>query len=105
VASLYGIESERDCRNEIDKLLQSPALHGTVNKDTVAALKSRLKEYYKKGDTQEGKSQMSRVERQWFWPAIRDAYVRAPNLGSPRTWLDALYNIKYSLSYRRPKEK
>lgn len=105
MANLYGIESEQDCRNEIDKLLQSPALHGTVNKETIAALKSRIKEYYKKGDSLKGRSQMSPVERQWFWPAIHEAYVKAPNVSSRRTWNDGLHDIKYYLIYHRPKEK
>jgi len=105
MASLYGIESEQDCRNEIDKLLQEPALHGDVNKETIAALKSRLKEYYKKGSGDKAQRQMSKVERAFFWPAIQDAYVHAPNLNSRSTWPGGLYDIDDYLRHHRPKEK
>jgi hypothetical protein len=104
MSSLYGIESEQDCRSEIDQLLQSPALLGAANKDTIADLKSRLKEFYKKGDSDKGQSKMSKVESAYFWPAIRDAYVNAPNLNSPRSWQTGLNDIEDYLRYHRPED-
>jgi len=45
---------------------------------------------------------MSEVETQYFWPAIQEAYVRAPNLGSRKTWVDGLWEVEHSLLYYRP---
>jgi hypothetical protein len=105
MANLYGIETEQDCRDDIDELLQSPALRGTVNMETVSALKNLLKEYYNKGNSAKRKDQMSKVEGAFFWPAIQDAYVRAPNLAAQSTWSGGLYDINGYLRYHRPKEK
>jgi len=48
--SLFGIESEDDCRRELDALLE---VHERANraksKETIAALKSQLAGYYEKG--------------------------------------------------------
>ena len=49
-----------------------------MDKETIAALKSQLKDYYRQGDTSFGRQQISQVEAQYFWPAIQDAYVHAP---------------------------
>jgi hypothetical protein len=48
---------------------------------------------------------MSDVESALFWPAVREAYVKAPNLASPTTWLEGLYDVASSLRYYRPREK
>jgi hypothetical protein len=105
MASLYGIESEDDCRAKIDELLE---LHHraeeAMNKGTITVLKTRLREYYKMGDTEKGRNQMSPIESAWFWPAIQRAYVGSPNLASPKTWHDGLYEIGLNLRYYRPKE-
>jgi predicted transcriptional regulator len=102
MASLYGIESEDDCRKKIDELLE---LHRraekAMNKESIAALKSQLKDYYERADD----SRMSAVERACFWPAIQEAYVRSPNLARPQTWRDGLYEIELNLRYYRPKKK
>ncbi|SRR6266436_4374133 len=104
--SLYDIESEEDCREKIDELL---GLHAraerTMSKESIRVVKDRLGEYRKVGNTNEGKRQMSPVEKAYFWPAINEAYVRAPNLNAPKTWRDGLYEIQWSLRYYRPKEK
>jgi len=100
--SLYGIESDEDCRNKIDEILRSPAFHGTVNKETVSALKSVLSAYYRSGDSEKGQRKMSRVESAFFWPAIQEAYVRAPKLSSPSSWKDGVAEIEMDLKYRRP---
>ena len=99
--SLFGIESEDDCRRELDALLE---VHERANraksKETIAALKSQLAGYYEKG--KRGGRHMSEVETQYFWPAIQEAYVRAPNLGSRKTWVDGLWEVEHSLLYYRP---
>ena len=101
MASLWGIETEDDCRKKIDELLE---LHSVaereMTKEALAILKSRLKEYYKQVDSR----RMSRVEGQWFWPAIQSACVKGPNLGSRRTWPVGLYQIEAELRYHRPTE-
>ena len=101
--SLFGIESEDDCRREIDTLL---VLHARakeeMSKQAVAALKSALAEYYRKGDSLRGTRQMSQVEEQYFWPAIQEAYSRAPNLNNRRKWNEDLWEVKDSLRSHRP---
>jgi len=47
---------------------------------------------------------MSDVESALFWPAVREAYVKAPNLASPTTWLEGLYDVASSLRYYRPRK-
>lgn len=103
--SLFGIESEDDCRRKFDELLELHArAERAMDKETIAALKSQLKNYYRQGDTSVGRQKMSRVEAQYFWPAIQDAYVRAPRLSSRKTWNDGLYDIEHALRFLRPKE-
>jgi hypothetical protein len=99
MASLYGIESEDDCRVKIDELLQKVYVaRRKLVKDTVADLKSDLERYYKQRDD----VRMSQIERIWFWPAIQHAYVGAPHLGSPKTWREGLNEIELNLKYYRP---
>jgi hypothetical protein len=99
--SLYGIESEDDCRKRIDELLELHAqAEKSMNKELIATLKSKLKDYYKQGN----RTKMSAVESAYFWPAIQEAYVRSPNLASPKTWREGLYEIHSSLRYYRPRE-
>jgi len=101
--SLFGIESEDDCREKLDALLE---LHERANratsKETIAALKSHLEDYYRKGATDRGRQQMSPIEAQYFWPAVEEAYVRAPRLSSRQTWTEGLWEIEHSLRYHRP---
>jgi hypothetical protein len=105
MGNLFGIETEADCRAKLDELL---ALHEradqTRDKSAVAALKSSLEAYYKKGNTLRGERQMSPVEERYFWPAVVKAFVRAPNLGKRSTWDDGLYEIRLNLTYYRPRE-
>jgi hypothetical protein len=104
--SLFGIESDEECREKIDELLELHArANDALNKEAIAALKSQLRDYYRKGDTNWGRQQMSQVEAQCFWPAIQEAYVRAPRLSSRRTWNEGLYEIEHSLCYLRPKSE
>jgi ElaB/YqjD/DUF883 family membrane-anchored ribosome-binding protein len=109
--SLYGIETEADCRKEIDELLamvdhaeQTLTIGSTTAKPAMEVLKSRLEELYKKSNhTNEG--HMSAVEVAYFRPAIQEAYVNAPKLSSPRTWPGGLEEIRMNLRYRRPANK
>src|SRR5208283_532135 len=105
MASLYGIETEDACREKIDELLEMCCrAEQAMNKLEIAALKFRFEEDFKEGDTQKGRDQMSDVESAFYWPAIRDAYEKAPNLTSPKMWPDGLYEIASSLRHYRPKE-
>ncbi len=105
MASLYGIETEDGCREKMDELLElCRRAERAMNKLEIAILKSRLEEDYKEGDTQEGRDQMSDVESTFYWPAIRDAYEKAPKLTSPKMWPDGLNDIVLSLRHYRPKE-
>lgn len=100
--SLFGIESKADCREELDALLE---LHDRAdrakNKETIAALKFQLADYYQKG--KRGEQKMSPIEAQYFWPAIKEAYVRAPNLSSRQTWTEGLWEIEHALRHYRPR--
>ena len=103
--SLYGIETQEDCREKIDELLEmTRRAEKTMNKEDISVLKSCLEKYNREGNGQVGRGQMSRIESSYFWPAVREAYVKAPNLASPTTWLQSLYDIASSLRYYRPKE-
>lgn len=104
--NLYGIESEDVCRATIDVLLEmTRQAEKTMDQEKISALRSRLSAYYVEGNTRTGRDQMSRVENAIFWPAVREAYVKAPNLSSPTTWLEGLYDVASSLRYYRPREK
>jgi hypothetical protein len=104
--SLFGIESEADCRKKLDALLEfHDRASAANNKEAIGALKSELRNYYDKGDTIRGESQMSPIEKQYFWPAVLDAYVFAPKLSSPRTWSAGLDEIQHKLRFYRPKER
>jgi hypothetical protein len=103
MANLYGIESESICRATIDALLEmTRRAEKAMDKDEIYALKSRLEAYYGDGSTRTGQDRMSHIESAFFWPAIREAYVRAPNPVSPTTWLQSLYDVASSLRYYRP---
>jgi hypothetical protein len=104
MANLYGIESVDLCRATMDGLLEMTLrAEKAMDREKVSALRSRLETYYGKGNTQEGRDQMSGVESRFFWPAVREAYVKAPNLASPTTWLEGLYDVASSLRYYRPR--
>jgi hypothetical protein len=106
MANLYGIDSEDVCREMIDGLLEmTRRAEKAMDQEKISALRSRLEAYYGPGNTQTGRDQMSGVESAFFWPAVREAYVQAPNLASPATWLAGLYDVASSLRYYRPKEK
>ena len=106
MANLYGIESEDVCRATIDGLLEmTRRAEKAMNQEKISALRSRLDTYYEKGNSQKGRDQMSGVESRFFWPAVREAYVKAPNLVLPTTWLEGLYDVASSLRYYRPKEE
>jgi len=106
MANLYGIESEDVCRAMIDGLLEmTRRAEKSMDREKISALRSCLETYYGEGKTQTGRDQMSRIESAFFWPAVREAYVKAPNLASPTTWLEGLYDVASSLRYYRPKEE
>jgi hypothetical protein len=76
-----------------------------MDKEKIYALSSRLEFYFGKGNTPTGRRRMSGVEKAFFWPAVREAYVMGPNLASPATWLEGLFDVASSLRYYRPEEK
>jgi hypothetical protein len=101
--NLYGIETDTDCRRELDELTELNRIaQEHMDKDSVAAIKARLKFQYRKGNSERGRAQMSAIESAFFWPAINEAYVNAPNLNSRQTWREGLSNIEYYLNYYKP---
>ena len=106
MANLYGIESEDVCRAMIDGLLEmTRRAEKNMDRENISSLRSRLVGYYGQGSTRTGCAQMSAVESAFFWPAVREAYAKAPDLSSPTTWLEGLYDVASSLRYYRPKEE
>ena len=109
--SLYGIETEADCRKEFDELLamvdraeEALKIGSITAKQAMEVLKSRLEELYKKSNhTNEGR--MSAVEVAHFRPAVQEAYVNAPKISSPKTWPEGLDVIRRNLRYRLPAKK
>jgi len=105
MGSLYGIETRPECREKIDKLLEMfDQAQQSMDEQTIKDLKDSLKKYYDKGKTAEGKVQMSHVETAYFWPAIDEAYVRAPNLAKRNTWQEGLSEIELNLRHFRPRD-
>jgi hypothetical protein len=106
--SLYGIETEDECRKAIDELLvmvdraeEALKIASITAKRAMEVLKSAPEELYRKSNhTHEGR--MSAVEVAYFRPAIQEAYVNAPKLSSPTTWPEGLEEIRMNLRYRRP---
>jgi hypothetical protein len=105
-SSLYGIETDADCRRMLDELLElNRAAQEQMTKETVGAIKDRLKNYHQMASSNRGQSQMSEIERSHFQHAVTEAYVKAPNLNSRQTWHEGLSNIEYYLNYYRPSPK
>jgi ElaB/YqjD/DUF883 family membrane-anchored ribosome-binding protein len=109
--SLWGVESKDDCRREIDRLLamvdsalECVRAKSMTARHAVEELKSRLTELLHKKYNYSSEGQMHPVERAYFWPAIAEAYVAAPNLSTPATWDVALEDVRMNLRYRRPPE-
>jgi hypothetical protein len=101
--SLYGIETESQCWSKIDELLElTQRAEKMRSKEAIAALKNRLKEYYRLGDTVSGKSRMSKVEQRLFWPSISEAYAYGPNLNAPKKWDEDLSAVEYKLKKFHP---
>jgi hypothetical protein len=100
MSNLYGIESEADCRQKMDELLEM-CLHArqAMNREAMGVLKDRLKKYYKTGDGNRRNNRMSNIERTFFWPAIQGAYLNAPSLIAHRTWQAGLAKIESELLY------
>jgi hypothetical protein len=99
--SLFGIESEDDCRKEIDALLE---LHDNarraMNEETITALNSELARHHKRGRSAPEK--MSSVEQRYFWPAVQAAYAWRPKLSSRKTWNGGLDEVQHKLRSNRP---
>ena len=103
LAQLNCRDSEDDCRKKIDELLE---LHyeaeQRMDKEAIGVLKARLQQYYEKRNSKSD-AEMSDVERAYFWPAIQESYVKAPNPTSRHTWQLGLHDIKLYLTNYRPK--
>ena len=102
MSSLYGIDSVIWCRAHLDELLKwSREAKDCPTKETITGITSRLKCFYKKGNTEKAQSQMSEIERAFFWPAIQEAYVKSPDLKKSSTWNEGLSDIEHYLHHYR----
>jgi hypothetical protein len=101
--SLYGIETEDDCRARIDELLEMQRLaKAAMDKPTIAYLKTRLTEYYTLGNTIKGRNKMSKAEEIYFWPAIQEAHAFSPSVADRATWNEGLEQVEWKLKSNRP---
>jgi hypothetical protein len=104
--SLYGIESDAECREKINELLEMHRrAEQEMGKEAVKALTDSLTKYHKMGNSDRARKKMSEVEDHFFWPAISHAHAEAPKLNSSKTWQEGLAGIKLNLTYYRPKDK
>ena len=96
--SVYGINTAEDCKRKIGELLELNRLaEETTNKETVARIKTPLHHYYKQGEYKD--DAMSGIEKAFFFPAIQESYVKAPNISSRGTWKTGLADIEFYLTY------
>lgn len=105
--SLYGIETEEDCRAKIGELLElqdraAQAKGKDATRRATSDLNSRLAEYHKTAGATKRESCMSAVERAYFWPAIQEAYAFRANLARPATWSAGLDEVRWKLEKHRP---
>ena len=102
--SLYGIETEDDCRARIDELLEMQRLaKAAMDKVAIARLKTKLTECYTLGSTITGRDRMSKVEDIYFWPAIQEAHAFCPSLANRSAWSGGLDEVEWKLQSNRPK--
>jgi len=96
--SVYGIHTADDCKRALEELLALNRLaEETTNKETVGRIKNALHNYYKQGDNKD--DAMSEFEKAFFFPAIHESYVKAPNVNSKETWKTGLANVEFYLTY------
>jgi hypothetical protein len=96
--SVYGIYTSEDCKKKFNELLALNRLaEETTNKETVGRIKNPLHNYYKQGDNKD--DAMSEVEKAFFFPAIHESYVKAPNINSRETWETGLADVEFYLTY------
>jgi hypothetical protein len=104
MANLFGIDTEDDCREKLDELLQTcEDARQAMNKSIMSRLNDRLTEYHRMGNTNRGNDQMSTIEKNFFWPAIDGAHAIKPNVGSQQTWREKLYEVEAELQFYRSK--
>lgn len=103
MANLFGIESEVRCRVHIDDLLKvNRKAQDCLCKVCVKNITSRLRDLYKRGNSQQGQSKMSWIEQSHFWPAIQESYVKRPLPNDESTWDEGLRDIEFYLKRFRP---
>lgn len=111
--SLYGIETEDECKRAIRELVEmtntaEEALRtGSMTaKVAVEDLKLRVTELFKKNKRSFG-PRMSAIEEAYFWPAIQNAYIGLPKISSPKSWVKGVAKVKMSLRYghHQPKKR
>ena len=73
-----------------------------MDKEIIGVLKAQIQQYYQKRNSKSD-AEMSDVERAYFWPAIQESYIRAPNPNSRNTWRLGLHDVKLYLTNYRPK--
>jgi hypothetical protein len=65
--NVFGIQSDADCQNKIDELLElCRAAEQSMKNETIANLNASLTEYHKAGNTLKAESRMSVAEKVYF---------------------------------------
>jgi len=104
------IERLRKYRDDINELMDLIAgkryLKPEIKRkaqELMKALKENLKRDYKKGATKRGEEKMTKLELQFFHPAIHEAYTRIQSRwnSNPITshWLDQLYSANIDIEH------
>jgi hypothetical protein len=103
--SLWNINHASECRAQLDELIDfCEATQLELTQDTIEGLEDRLRgllSHY----SPETESQMSPIEREYFYPALREACTHAPSLKYPMRWADAVTQIEAALKRHRPPEQ
>jgi hypothetical protein len=103
--SLWNINHESECRAQLDELTdfcQGAQLE--LNQSAVEGLEERLRGLLSRYSP-ETEAQMSAVEREYFYPALREASSHAPSLKYPMKWAEAVTQIEAALKRHRPPER
>lgn len=97
-------------RRQIEELMELIAGKHSLTRQEKAearsrmkALKERLKEDHRSGNTLKGKAEMTRVEKQHFYPAVHEAYchIRSAWNSHPidSEWFDQLYDCQVEINF------
>lgn len=103
--SLWNINHASECRAQLDDLIDfCEAIQLELTQSAVEGLEDRLRGLLSQYSP-ETEAQMSAVEREYFYPALREADSHSPSLKHPMKWAEAVSQIEAALQRHRPPEQ